>query len=90
MYLTRQKVAGNGPQLKMRTSSSAPVVTREDLCTKGCCLESHRRSLEIHFWHIELDVKMDCLFEKTEDKRKRGWGRPVKKICGHREVQVRS
>ena len=29
------------------------------------------------FFHIDLLHKLYCLFEKTENKQKRGWGWPI-------------
>ena len=33
--------------------------------------------MDITYFHIDLLLELYCLFEKTENKRKRGWGWPI-------------
>ena len=51
------------------------MVMGDDSCLKGRGFESRHRILDGHFSHIFV-VKLYCLFEKTENKQKRGRGWP--------------
>ena len=52
------------------------MVMGDDSCLKGHGFESRRCILDGHLdiFHIDLLQKLYCLFEKTENKRKRGLG----------------
>ena len=53
------------------------MVMGVDSHSKGCGFESRRRILDGHdIFHIHLLLKLYCLFEKTENKQKRGRGWP--------------
>ena len=75
MCATKSVVSGGCPGL---------VVMGDVSRSKGCGFESRRRILDGHdifsHWFV---VKIVCLFEKTENKRKRGRGWPIfkKKCC---------
>ena len=51
------------------------MVLGDDSCSKGCGFESRGHILDVHLdlFHIDLLLKL-YLFEKTENKRKRGRG----------------
>ena len=55
------------------------MVMGRDSRSEGCGFESWHHILDGFFSHI-LVVKLYCLFEKTENKRKRGMGWPIFKI----------
>ena len=48
-----------------------------DSCSKGCGFESRHRTLDGHFFTYLLVVKFVMLFEKDENKLKRGRGWPI-------------
>ena len=45
------------------------------LMMRGCGFESWCRRMDMKFF--DLLQKLYCLFEKTKNKRKRGWGWPI-------------
>ena len=51
------------------------MVMGRDSCSEGRGFESRRRILDGHFSHIVKGLW--CLFEKTENERKRGRGWPI-------------
>ena len=54
------------------------MVMGVDSCSKGRGFESRRRILDGHdIFHIHLLLKLYCLFEKTENKQKKGRGWPI-------------
>ena len=52
------------------------MVMGRDSLSEGRGFESWHRILDGHF-HIDLLLKLYCLFEKTENKQKRGRGWPT-------------
>ena len=51
------------------------MVIGDDSCLGGCGFKSRPHILDGHdIFHIDFLLKLDCLFEKTENKRKRGRG----------------
>ena len=49
------------------------VVMGDDSCPEGCGFKFHQMNIWT-FFYFELLQKLYCLFEKTENKRKRGQG----------------
>ena len=56
---------------QIKGGCSGLVVMGDDSCLRGCGFESRRRILDGY------DIFSHCLFEKTENKRKRGRGWPL-------------
>ena len=50
------------------------VVMGGDSCSKGHGFESRHRILDGHFFTYICCKNLQCLFEKTKNKRKRGRG----------------
>ena len=53
------------------------VVMGGDSCSEGCGFESQCHILDGHFSHLFVEKLYSCLFEKNENKRKRGRGWPI-------------
>ena len=61
-----------------RGGSPGLVVLGGDSRSEGCGFESQCHVLDGHdIFHVDLLLKLYCLFEKTENKRKRVWGWPI-------------
>ena len=61
-----------------RGGSPGLVVLGGDSRSEGCGFESQCHVLDGHdIFHVDLLLKLYCLFEKTENKWKRVWGRPI-------------
>ena len=60
------------------------VIMGDDSCSRGRRFESRRRILDGNdIFHIDLLRKLNCLLEKSINKRKRGLGWPIQKerVC---------
>ena len=69
----------NQPNMRDKISFPGLVVMGDDSCSKGCGFESGRQILDgMTFFHIDLLQNLyGCLFEKTENKQKKGRGWPI-------------
>ena len=60
------------------------VIMGDDSCSRGRRFESRRRILDGNdIFHVDLLRKLNCLLEKSINKRKRGLGWPIQKerVC---------
>ena len=71
-------------QKKKIRMSPGLVIMGDDSCSRGRRFESRRRILDGNdIFHVDLLRKLNCLLEKSINKRKRGLGWPIQKerVC---------